>query len=440
MQNTNPFFHRSLIRNPTYFFGRQRELAEILHLINNGQSLAIVGPRRIGKSSLLLHLSRPEVLAAHGLDPQRFCCIYASGESWSSLQPERLFSRLSIMVRQQLTLAYPDLLLSVDSERACHADLERMLEAVRMQGIQIILLLDEMESFCANPALDASVFARLRALADSGGIVYVTASTQPLIAITGVVPGQLHAPLFNIFAQVRLRLLEQADAATLLQELSTRGGMPFTPAQQSDLLDLAGFHPMLLQIAAYHAYALAVEPVDDPEVGLRQRFLEEAETHWRYFWETLSEADRRLLALLPILSTGDPAGLQRLYNAALIIRQAGGVGYLSQAFQQFVGRQQVAGLLQAPPLTLAPTYRIALLRGRSLTIPPAEYALLTYLVERAGQVVASEELEQLWPPGHGRAQSDQLKTALRALRRLLGSDATCITNVRQLGYAFMPGA
>ena len=54
----NPYVQRNAIREPDYFFGRTQETREILNYLARGQSVSIVGPRRIGKTSLLLHLSR----------------------------------------------------------------------------------------------------------------------------------------------------------------------------------------------------------------------------------------------------------------------------------------------------------------------------------------------------------------------------------------------
>ena len=65
----NPFFHRGAIRRAEDFVGREAEIAQTLGLLRNGQSVSLIGPRRIGKSSLLLHLTHPAVRAAYRLDP-----------------------------------------------------------------------------------------------------------------------------------------------------------------------------------------------------------------------------------------------------------------------------------------------------------------------------------------------------------------------------------
>ncbi len=52
----NPFTETHMIKVSTKFFGRKEEIHHIVNRLRNMQSVAIVGERRIGKSSLLYHL------------------------------------------------------------------------------------------------------------------------------------------------------------------------------------------------------------------------------------------------------------------------------------------------------------------------------------------------------------------------------------------------
>jgi len=51
----NPYLNRTMIRDVEDFYGRRREVARVYSRIGTAhpQSVSIVGPRRIGKSSLL---------------------------------------------------------------------------------------------------------------------------------------------------------------------------------------------------------------------------------------------------------------------------------------------------------------------------------------------------------------------------------------------------
>ncbi|MCP4357532.1 MAG: hypothetical protein GY796_05905 [Chloroflexi bacterium] len=57
----NPYISRGPVRTSDMFFGRLRELNGIAAFLRGNQSVSIVGPRKIGKTSLLFHLMRPEI-------------------------------------------------------------------------------------------------------------------------------------------------------------------------------------------------------------------------------------------------------------------------------------------------------------------------------------------------------------------------------------------
>jgi DNA-binding response OmpR family regulator len=79
-------------------------------------------------------------------------------------------------------------------------------------------------------------------------------------------------------------------------------------------------------------------------------------------------------------------------------------------------------------------------REKPLSLSSSQYALLSYLVQRHGQVISSMELdrEALGVPGESYEylSDERLKSAIKGLRKTLGEDATCIENKRGIGYVF----
>jgi len=61
---SNPFFYGDPIP-PKLFVGRDRELRRIINRIITGQSTAIIGEPRSGKTSLLLYLAEPTLCQTH---------------------------------------------------------------------------------------------------------------------------------------------------------------------------------------------------------------------------------------------------------------------------------------------------------------------------------------------------------------------------------------
>jgi hypothetical protein len=139
-------------------------------------------------------------------------------------------------------------LLAESDPMTCRA-FERAIRELTRQGWRPILLLDEFEWLSRNSHLDPDFFSGLRALAAKYPLAYVTASKQPLLALTYAEASALSSPFFNIFANIRLGLLAEAEARLLLTHLAAKGGQTLAPAIIDFMLALAGPHPLLLQIA-----------------------------------------------------------------------------------------------------------------------------------------------------------------------------------------------
>jgi DNA-binding response OmpR family regulator len=108
--------------------------------------------------------------------------------------------------------------------------------------------------------------------------------------------------------------------------------------------------------------------------------------------------------------------------------------------QDFVRRQPVDGLLQAGPFVLDLENGRVMQHENLLSLSGSQHALFTYLMQRQGQVISSQELdrEALSVPGepYEYLSDERLKSAIKGLRRSLGKDAGCIENRRGIGYVF----
>ena len=447
-QAVNQFFHRGRpIRASRYFFGRQRETRTAQELLHNGQSVSVIGPRRIGKTSFLYHL------AASKAADTRLLSLYLDATLYSTLDPTELYHSLWT---ELVELASRTIQLERPPPTDCFSfqDFRGVIQHLYQQGIKLIILLDEFEALSRNPNLDATFFSELRGLAMQYETTYITASVSPLLALTYTQSSVLDSPFFNIFAPVRLGLFDRAEAEALLSRLSERGGLPFGPELVAFLLDLTGPHPLLLQIAGYYAFQALLEAVDSGsttgslqpayQASVRRNFVADAMSHWRYYWHKLSGPEQRLLALLPVAEQIDPAGLRRLEEMGLVRISPDATGQgserlpLSPVFRDFVNAQAVPGLLQAPPVTLYPEQRLALLRGAPIHLPPTEFRLLVCLLQHGGQVASYQTLsETIWPDETMyEPDLERLKTSVKTLRRLLGADRGCIQNVPRRGYRF----
>lgn len=427
MNPKNPFYHRGPIHAPRFFWNRTDEVEQARLLLGLGQSVSLVGPRRIGKSSLLLHLLTAN-RAGDGSD--RY--VYFNCEGWSAASPASLHALL-------LEAIGGDATPSAESPPDFRTFRAGVLNAVP-SGARLILLLDEFESLAANPQLDAGFFSGLRSLASAGRVVFVTASARSLGWLTFAEPTALSSPFFNIFTQIVLRPFALAEAVAMLRHFSAGAGSPFADGTVDFLLGLSGPHPFFAQITAFYSW----EQMDadtgtltaDAQDRVRREFLAQAEQHWRYAWGELQPADRKRLALFTDLSDA-PAGLRhRLGELALLRRDRDGSTFLSPLLADFLARQPVEGLLQAPPLVIDESQRRVVLSGRDVTLTGLEYQMLALLAAQAGEPVTQSTIQSaLWPGDDGKADNlERLKSVVKSLRRKLGEQSDLIQNVWGVGY------
>jgi hypothetical protein len=248
--NSNPFFHRGPIRQREHFCGRADDIGQSLSLLRNGQNMALVGQRRIGKTSLLFHIADPVVFEAHGLHRNEHLFVYLDGTELGHLSPDEVLGLLLDQLASTLSAARGSIELGRAppgglSYRAFREAILRVTES----GLKPIYLFDEFESLAGNPHLGPRFFSGLRALSSQFDLSFVTASHESLLRLTYANTETLSSPFFNTFANLHLGLFSESEARELIETLATHTGLDL-PSQTIDhILELAGPHPLLLQLA-----------------------------------------------------------------------------------------------------------------------------------------------------------------------------------------------
>jgi hypothetical protein len=307
----NPYTHRSAIKDPDHFVGRVRETGEILSRMAEGESVSIVGPRWIGKTSFLFYLrhraraDEKDTGATHlyvFLDCQRrpkasqpAICEWI----WSEMaECVRAVKKLPAAVgsRQELDEKLSAAVGSADEFESCVGGL---CDA----GFKITLLLDEFELLAANSELDTSFFTRLRGMSIAYPINYVTSSVRPLSDLRYSDRSVLASPFFSMFHPRRLGFLTPEEAEELIRKPvgEMEGFPPYIYDEIAFLFEVAGYNPAFLQIACYHLFEHKVKGhkwSEQVEREVRREYEDEAVGHFRYAWKQLTPSQQRAMVLI----------------------------------------------------------------------------------------------------------------------------------------------
>jgi len=438
----NPFFYPGPIRDPVYFYNRQKETKQILERLSKGQSISMIGPRKIGKTSLLFHICRPEVAQQRGLDPARHLIVYFNCEGLESIKLNEFYTLVLEEIARRA--AYQGDHLYSPERPISFLEFEGALRKMSEQELKLILLLDEFELLAGNRNLGAELLSGLRALATKFDTAYVTVSRRPLAGFT-----KDHSHFFNIFFPVKLGLFDEAGSRGLIEGSMSRVEDAFTPEIIKSILELGGGHPFFLQVVGYWALKLqatkqgALES-EDLRI-LAQTVRGQVESHFEYYWEHLAPKEQYVLAALPFTQGEERyrEQLEALASLCLIVKENDQYKYFSPLFRYFVRHQKVEDLLQAGPFLLDLSHQRVLAAGKPLHLSGRLFDLLSYLMKRRGQVVSSEELDREVLRTSSEEQNEydylsdeRLKSAIRELRKALGQEAGCIANKRGVGYMF----
>lgn len=339
----NPFFNRHRITDPAYFVGRGEELEQIFGAVLTGQCRSVVGERKVGKSSLLTHLTHPETQRRFGLEPESNRFVYLDLEGIGSATRGEFWQE----VLEQVYLGLPDQELRASFVNAVGASeirfmrVRRLLRRVHDAGHRVVLILDEFESLAQSPHFEPDFYGELRSLAGDVGVVYLTASKRGLYDLTYRHSTTLSSPFFNIFSELSLGLMAEEEVRQILLRLSkTNQGDGFGPDEIDLALEWAGPHPFFAQLAGYHLWELGAgrEPLSsEGRETARRRFLAEVEDHYRYLWAQLDEAERTAVLHAEVV----PEDVRRRLQRRGVLRPAGrGWAPFSRPFADFARRQE----------------------------------------------------------------------------------------------------
>ncbi|MCI0696894.1 AAA family ATPase [candidate division KSB1 bacterium] len=188
----NPFTNRSTIMKEGEFVGREAEISNLLSRVRNGDSSSIVGPRRIGKSSLLYHLFLTGNRRLDDADQSKFKFIHIDLQDPAVATVKKFCQHLTQKLGRQLTQ------IEQQTDELEHLSLlSETLNPTSSHGLPV-LLLDEFEKLTEKPErFTDDFFKALRAFANQHKMAIITTSQHTLRELTET--QGLTSPLWNLF-------------------------------------------------------------------------------------------------------------------------------------------------------------------------------------------------------------------------------------------------
>ena len=331
----NPFFYGNPVA-PDRFLNRRREVRRIIsRIVSGGQSTAVVGEPRSGRTSLLLYLSAPgkrtELYAEGGdrlvfsyMDAQTLGGGFSQAQFWEYVLRPLCEQVIATQSDSPMAQAYE---VCRENDFGCFV-LERFFTQVAASGWRVVLLLDEFDVLLYHPILNsAEFFGGLRSLASrsQGALALVIASRRSLTDLNEATQqfSCTGSPYFNFLAEVTMKPLPNNDVTELLRRAEGR----FTLEDNRLIIEIAGGHPYLLQVAASELWEAYAEFPDDPD----QRWRQTGQRLYRVALDTLSDIWRlwspEMRKAFTVVTLAEMSGLgQKKFRVKRLVRDLSDLG------------------------------------------------------------------------------------------------------------------
>ncbi len=327
---------------PEIFVGRIHEVHEIAAFITSNQSVSLIGPSRIGKTALVRHLMQPPVASGPALAATALF-VYLDCQALRTGTHTEIFGAfvhaVDTAARQHGLL--PELPAATATQPS-RLSFETAVRHFNRHGLRVVLILDDFEQLSSNSQLDLPFFNALRSAAARHDLVFLTASTRPLIELTYLGRAQevLSSPFFNIFAPLFLGLLPEDDARQLIHEFGRVAGVTFAPAIVDFIYGLAGGHPFVLRVACSEAFH-----APDNQEAIERRTMQRLATHFADSWHALTGFEQQFVRRLDEAAAQAAAdaharcALRDLLQKCVLVHDGSSYCYASRAWEEFVAAQ-----------------------------------------------------------------------------------------------------
>lgn len=276
---SSPFHYRTPIRDCKLFFGRGYNTKRVLSRLRKGQSVSLVGKRRIGKTSFLYYISSPDMAEMHSKLFETYLFFYIDCDKLTGLSEDDCFRRIKAIVKKTISVWNMGSLVDLEAVTSVDAYywLDQAFSLLEEKDIRPIIELDDFEGLAANRNLGLIFLGNLRALTSTHEtLAYVTTSQRPLAGLVRRYSWIAGSPFPNIFRQYELRPFSRDESWAFLERRLRLVGIGFPEGVLDFLCGLGEGEPYRLQLAgacAYDVWCGNGGSIDERHcVGVKERF------------------------------------------------------------------------------------------------------------------------------------------------------------------------
>ena len=293
-----PYCYDRPIDEPVLFVGRQPLVIDIAARVRRGESFAVLGGTRIGKTTLFQQVKRELDQLPETSSGQRIVPVLLSAQQFGRLSRSAIFAAVLDELRGAVTGAVAEALATavrelrtnaVDEDYAFDHFTSALRDAMRQdEGFALFILLDEVDELRRHD-WSKTFFGNHRFLVSQSEMrqrislmIAGTLSSASLWNTAG-------SPFYNVVTIVELVLLQDDDLRGLIG-VGFPEGLP--EGVEAELLAEVGGHPYLMQYFLSRIWESGTD--GDPVADAGRRFLKERRGDFKRWWGACGEDARPL--------------------------------------------------------------------------------------------------------------------------------------------------
>ena len=301
---------------------REREVAELISDIRNGQNVVVFAPRRYGKSSLVRRAAQELVSKKHPLVAQVDLMLTTTKEQLAAALAQAIYDEIAtplFRARERAARVFSGLriapVMTVDAQTGelgfsfgtghAHADVDATLEALfelparlaAERRKRVAIVFDEFQEVLSLdqrlPSLMRAVFQTQPDVAH----VYLGSKRSRMKRLFD----DANEPFWRSAKRVELGLIPADAFASFLTERFDATSRRLPPELASRMLELTGGHPYATQELAYALWEETPRGrrADDAALARAlERVLRSENAHFTLVWERASHVQRLVLLAL----------------------------------------------------------------------------------------------------------------------------------------------
>ncbi len=318
--NGNPFIFGRPVTGEN-FCNREEEIETAIGFLKNLQSFSIVGERRTGKTSFLIHILSEEILKEHRIDPEKYIIVHINMGGLYEITKEGFIAAIVERIEKQAQI-------DLESENVFDK-LKAYAEKLASNGKNLVIALDEFEAI--KPILDENFSHWLRFIFQSQNVMAITASQTTVGNLKKT--EDMISPLFNIFGNLFLRVFSRIETENMIKKMFQRGKMQLKRKEISFLTDLSGGNPYLVQLVGHYYYEEKKKNKEIAPEKFQDSMLHQAKNQFEGYWNHLVEDERECLLHS---ESRDDVICYNLEKKGYLIKENGEWKVFSKLFERFL--------------------------------------------------------------------------------------------------------